>query len=124
MNSRSLTCATIDNSFGPYAQGCRGGLDFTLLFEETILSILPLSILILVAPFRIFYLLRKQTKVLRSHLLPLKLVCIDMDPSLQLLWHTYCRVIDSDIYRSLRQRLRYSVLYKYPYWCCGQVGPQ
>ncbi|OCL10209.1 hypothetical protein AOQ84DRAFT_3965, partial [Glonium stellatum] len=84
MVSRSLTCATIDDSFGPYAQECRGGFDFTLLFEETILSILPLSILLLVAPFRISYLLRKRTKVIRSSLLPLKLATFAVFGALQI----------------------------------------
>jgi hypothetical protein len=67
-------CAGVDDSIGPWAGECRGGFDFTLLFEETILSILPLAIVLLVAPFRIFYLSKRDKKVGKSYLLPLKLV--------------------------------------------------
>ncbi|GKZ80048.1 hypothetical protein AnigIFM56816_004263 [Aspergillus niger] len=35
------TCEQIDESWGPWAQSCRGGFDFTLTFEDTILIILP-----------------------------------------------------------------------------------
>ncbi|GLA25135.1 hypothetical protein AnigIFM63326_001749 [Aspergillus niger] len=42
------TCEQIDESWGPWAQSCRGGFDFTLTFEDTILTILP-SILFIVA---------------------------------------------------------------------------
>ena len=52
-----------------------GGFDFVLLFEETILSILPLILILSIAPFRIIYLWRKQTKVRISKLLYIKLVC-------------------------------------------------
>ena len=68
-------CADKDNSFGPYAGACRGGFDFTLLFEETILFILPLVSFLLIAPFRLSYLARKQVKVVPSLLLYVKLVC-------------------------------------------------
>ena len=72
----SQSCSNIDDSFGPYAGGCRGGFDFTLLFEECILTILPLLLTLLVTPFRLFYLTRKSVKVVRSRLLPCKLVCV------------------------------------------------
>ncbi|KAL8747798.1 MAG: hypothetical protein Q9190_000370 [Brigantiaea leucoxantha] len=52
-------CELIDDSFGPYAEQCRGGFDFTLLFEETLLSILPLALLISIAPLRISYLIKR-----------------------------------------------------------------
>ncbi|RDH24886.1 P-loop containing nucleoside triphosphate hydrolase protein [Aspergillus niger ATCC 13496] len=42
------TCEQIDESWGPWAQSCRGGFDFTLTFEDTILIILP-SIIFIVA---------------------------------------------------------------------------
>jgi len=67
-------CA-VDNSFGPYAgEHCRGGFDFTLLFEDAILSIIPIALVLCVAPNRIGYLWRKKTKVSKSLLLPAKLV--------------------------------------------------
>ena len=74
MASRNLSCVQIDNTFGPYAEYCRGYFDFTLLFEETILTILPLGLLLLVAPFRIAYLFKRQRKVNESPLIHLKLV--------------------------------------------------
>jgi hypothetical protein len=70
----STSCARIDDSFGPHAKACRGGFDFTLLFEESILSIPPLAMLLVLAPLRILYLSKKQKKVVQSPLLPLKLV--------------------------------------------------
>ncbi|KAF2873543.1 P-loop containing nucleoside triphosphate hydrolase protein [Massariosphaeria phaeospora] len=87
----SQFCASVDNSFGPYAgERCRGGFDFTLLFEESILSIAPLALLLCIAPFRIFYLWRKQTKVSRSLLLPSKLIAWSFlaafDLALLILW--------------------------------------
>lgn len=70
----SLSCERIDDSFGPYASHCRGGFDFTLLFEETILSILPAVLVCIIVPLRTWYLVRKDTKVRQGLLLPCKLV--------------------------------------------------
>lgn len=43
-------CARVDEDvFGPVVQGCLDNFDFTLLFEETILFVLPASCLILLA---------------------------------------------------------------------------
>jgi ATP-binding cassette subfamily C (CFTR/MRP) protein 1 len=71
-----VDCVSIDDTFGPWAgAGCRGSFDFTLRFEEAFLSILPLALILIVAPFRIFYLWKKQTKVKKSKLLFWKLVC-------------------------------------------------
>lgn len=68
-------CFAVDATFGPWAgPDCRGGFDFTLLFQETILSILPLSLLLAVAPFRIFFLWRKRIKVHKTPLLLAKLI--------------------------------------------------
>lgn len=72
-----LSCTLVDESFGPYAGHCRGGFDFTLLFEESILSILPLVLLLGIIPLRIVYLVRRSVKVERGILLPLKLVSAD-----------------------------------------------
>lgn len=68
------SCKQVDDTFGPYAEGCRGGFDFTLLFEESILSILPLALLLIVVPFRISYLFRRTIKVDPSSWLASKLV--------------------------------------------------
>ncbi|UNI16453.1 hypothetical protein JDV02_002885 [Purpureocillium takamizusanense] len=65
----SAPTACLDSSFGPWAgAACRGGFDFTLLFEETILSILSSAIVILVAPIPIVRLARKPPKVRTSAL--------------------------------------------------------
>lgn len=75
MASHNLSsCAQIDDTFGPYALHCRGNFDFTLLFEESILTILPLSLLLVFVPFRLLYLFRKQKKVNDGPLVHLKLV--------------------------------------------------
>lgn len=68
------SCARIDNSFGPWAGECRGGFDFTLLFEETIMTIGPLAILLIFVPFRVSYLFKKSPKASSGVSLPLKLV--------------------------------------------------
>ena len=73
-SSLSLDCARVDDTFGPYAGDCRGGFDFTLLFEECILTIAPLGLLLVVAPWRLWYLFRKQKKVVWSPLIAFKLV--------------------------------------------------
>ena len=74
MSSSTMSCAHIDNTFGPYAKQCRGGFDFTLFFEETILSILPLVIILLITPARIWYMIRRTNKVTGSQLFVLKSV--------------------------------------------------
>lgn len=49
-----MTCYAADNSLGPAVPlDCRAGFDFTLLFEQTILSILPCGLFLLVAWFQL-----------------------------------------------------------------------
>jgi len=72
--SSSSECQRVDDSFGPYALKCRGGFDFTLLFEESVLTILPLAVLFACTSFRIFFLLKKNDKVIKSRLANLKLI--------------------------------------------------
>lgn len=62
-----------DNAFGPFVHGCHGA-DFTLLFEQSILSIGPSALLLCVAPLRALKLRQKPIKVLRRHGLLSKLV--------------------------------------------------
>lgn len=64
------SCAGLDDSFGPHAGDCRGGFDFTLLFEETMLTILPLGVLFLVFPPRVWFLWKRAKKVAASGKLP------------------------------------------------------
>ena len=51
-----------DNSFGP-ASSTRD-FDFTLTFEQSILSILPSTLLLLATPLRLFHLSQKHPKTL------------------------------------------------------------
>jgi len=51
-------CTAIDNNVQLHAGECRGGFDFTLLFEESILILLPISLAVLIAALRFTTLLR------------------------------------------------------------------
>jgi ATP-binding cassette, subfamily C (CFTR/MRP), member 1 len=63
-----------DNSFGPAVAECERAFDFTLLFEESILSIGPSVLLLLFAPLRILSLSNKRRKVGGKPLQLVKLV--------------------------------------------------
>ncbi|CAI6342532.1 unnamed protein product [Periconia digitata] len=92
MASKSYTnCAAVDRTFGPYAgEHCRGGFDFTLLFEEAIFSLIPISLVLIIAPIRLRYLWKKQNKVSSSLILPVKLIAwtflIAFDLAAVVLW--------------------------------------
>lgn len=58
----------IDNSFGPWAKQCRGAFDFTLLFEDSILSIPLTCICLLVLPLRLAQLSKSRSKVSLGYL--------------------------------------------------------
>lgn len=75
-SSSAQSCRDLDNTMHAWAGSCRGGLDFTLLFEETILQILPISLILIVIPLRIFQLVQKRRKVVASWLLLFKLVSV------------------------------------------------
>jgi hypothetical protein len=51
-------CTAIDNVVQLHAGECRGGFDFTLLFEESILILLPIALAVLIAALRFTALLR------------------------------------------------------------------
>jgi len=51
-------CTSIDNTVQLYAGHCRGGFDFPLLFEESFLVILPISLAVLIAATTFTSLLR------------------------------------------------------------------
>src|SRR3569833_3057457 len=64
-----------DDVFGPtIASSCRGGFDFTLLFEQALLGIAPAVIFALAFPPRFAYLARTETKTLAGPLRVWKLV--------------------------------------------------
>ena len=113
----SMSCKQIDDTFGPYAQGCRGGFDITLLFQDSILSILPLGLLLIVIPFRISYLFRRKIKVDPSSWLALKLVSNSTQRCISPRAHVHNTDLKPYRYRSCTQFLeRYSLLSLH----CGQ----
>lgn len=70
----SRVCQT-DGSFGPGIGACRGGFDFTLAFEDSILGLLPQAVFLLLAPVRFNTLRRRKNRVAKnSHLGFLKIV--------------------------------------------------
>jgi len=75
-----------DSRFGPAVANCLRSFDFTLLFEESILSILPSALLVLLFPIRLLYLNRRKVRVTGKALRNLKLVsktaAVENTPSL------------------------------------------
>ncbi|KAM0237425.1 hypothetical protein ACHAP5_009017 [Fusarium lateritium] len=57
---------TTIRSFGPLAAGCNGVFDFTLLFEETILGLLPMLLALLLSSFRLLALRRREKLLLQN----------------------------------------------------------
>ena len=69
-----------DDVFGPIVRGCRSNFDFTLLFEQSILSIGPAVLLLIFAPPRVIRLLRSSKKTLSSRLRLYKTVPLTHSP--------------------------------------------
>lgn len=67
-------CLSIDNTVQLYAHECRGGFDFPLLFEETILVLLPVALATLIAVFRLTSLLKNPVTTASKLLVGLKAV--------------------------------------------------
>ncbi|KAJ5629255.1 P-loop containing nucleoside triphosphate hydrolase protein [Penicillium herquei] len=80
-----FSCLVADeDAFGPIVNAsCHHGFDFTLLFEETILTLLPLSILFIVWPFRVRKLYSSSEKVKPSWLYAAKGITYSIHISLQ-----------------------------------------
>jgi ATP-binding cassette, subfamily C (CFTR/MRP), member 1 len=69
------TLRAADDTFGPFVESIsRTSFDFTRLFEESVFSIGPSALLLLVAPFRILHLSKAPRRVARSPLAIGKLV--------------------------------------------------
>ncbi|KAK3680588.1 putative multidrug resistance-associated protein [Podospora appendiculata] len=76
MSLGNYTDVCRDGSFGPGVpriDDCRGGFDFTVTFEESVFSVLPACILLLVLPLRLLSLRGRPCKTRRSWLRELKL---------------------------------------------------
>lgn len=71
-NSTAPWADTSDNVFGPVSR--LRAFDFTITFEQAILSIIPSTILLLAGPPRLFHLSRCQRKTRSKHDYVLKLV--------------------------------------------------
>ena len=68
---KSTDCdSTFSSSFGV----CLEEFDFTLLFEQSILSLVPSILFLLLAIFRILILSRKQPRCFKSRVLGVQLV--------------------------------------------------
>lgn len=84
MSSSAVTAAacsaSLDDVFGPQVDPCRRAFDFTLEFEASILTTLPLTIWMLLVPLRIMSLLKSTVKVQRSNLYTLKMACYFFHP--------------------------------------------
>jgi ATP-binding cassette, subfamily C (CFTR/MRP), member 1 len=75
-----MSCSIhVEDTFGPtVASGCYHGFDFTLLFEEVILGIVPLAIVLTcLVPFRILHLAKCRENIRGGWLHHVKLVCMD-----------------------------------------------
>ena len=84
-------CIRADDVFGPaVSSACRGGFDFTLLFEQAILTLLPSAAFLLAFPMRFAYLARKEAKTLyspaRAAKLSLAIVFVAVQLILLVLW--------------------------------------
>lgn len=60
------------DEFGP---GADGRFDFTILFEDIFLSIVPAVVLLLMAPIRMYSLYKQSLKVKKSTIHESKMVC-------------------------------------------------
>jgi hypothetical protein len=65
-----------DNQFGPAVKGTRSNFDFTLLFENTILTIVPSTIFLFAALLRARSLYGSSKKVAPSWTRLQKIVCL------------------------------------------------
>jgi hypothetical protein len=72
-----------DEAFGPAS--CARDFDFTLTFEQGIPSILPSTVLILLTPVRLIYLLRRRSRTVSHRNNVPKLVCPGRSDSATLL---------------------------------------
>ena len=71
----NFTWKIADDTFGPFVEPIsRGSFDFTLTFEESIFSIGPSALLLLIGTLRILYLSKAPRRVARSSLVVGKIV--------------------------------------------------
>jgi len=68
MNSSNLCPIGADDSFGPQVIGCRENFDFTLLFEQSVLSLGPSALMLITCVPRILQLYRYAVKTVSTPL--------------------------------------------------------
>ncbi|KUJ15876.1 putative multidrug resistance protein [Mollisia scopiformis] len=93
-NTTLYNCSVSDDALRPVIiNACRSGFDFTLMFEQTILSILPSALLLLLMPFRLFVLYGENIKTIRDVRYGAKAAAVAVfaavQMSLLILWATY-----------------------------------
>jgi ATP-binding cassette subfamily C (CFTR/MRP) protein 1 len=69
-NALNIQSCTVqdDDVFGPVVvSSCRGGFDFTLLFEQAILSCGPSALFLLIVPLRIIWLYGRPIVTSQRH---------------------------------------------------------
>lgn len=79
MNTSSVPCALgMDDTFGPVVKGCRDNFDFTLLFEQGIMTTAPAALLLLLIPPRIYQLNTFDLKTKINWVYWSKCVCVNL----------------------------------------------
>ncbi|KAK2600118.1 hypothetical protein QQS21_005133 [Conoideocrella luteorostrata] len=79
------SCATdLDDVWGPVVDDCRRTFDFTLLFEQSILSTLPTAIFLILTFLRIWRLLRREQRLATGVVAAAKVVLVLAVGGLQL----------------------------------------
>lgn len=72
-----LPCSiSVENVWGPQVRGCGQNFDLTLLFQETVLFIGPLAVVLFLATIRLWQLIPRHVTVASPVLHRLKLVRI------------------------------------------------
>ncbi|OBT61047.1 hypothetical protein VE03_09160 [Pseudogymnoascus sp. 23342-1-I1] len=85
MNTSSVPCALgVDDTFGPTVKGCRDDFDFTLLFEQGIMTLAPAAFLLLLMLPRIYQLNMLNLKTKRNWLYWSKCIVLLLSAGLQL----------------------------------------
>ena len=80
LNGNRTNCPNgADEAFGPLIKEPCRSFDFTLKFEQTVLSLLPSTLFLLLAMFRLYILRRAGVKVSSSYLSVLKAVRLNRE---------------------------------------------
>ncbi|KAH6646791.1 ABC transporter type 1, transmembrane domain-containing protein, partial [Truncatella angustata] len=91
-----------DDTIGPgiSTSNCRGGFDFTVLFEESFLIVAPASVLLILLPFRVLNLARQPRLLPRNAIHSSKLIAVFLYSLLQL-----AVLVDVALYPQLQTRV-------------------